>query len=190
MTDAFAGPLPALIMMTDETRMADPLPAIQALPPGAAVIFRHYGIPDRAALAARVVASARAQGVRVLIAGDARLALSSGADGLHLPDAMARRGPGPWRPWLKPGWLVTAAAHSAAGLHRAGRAGADVALLAPVFATASHPERAPLGVLRFAALCRRSPLPVYALGGVTWARWRRIEMSGAAGFAGIGAFQD
>jgi thiamine monophosphate synthase len=43
-----------------------------------------------------------------------------------------------------------------------------------------------LGALRFARLARASPLPVYALGGVTAANWRRLEESGACGIAGIG----
>ncbi len=180
--------LPPLILMTDEERLADPLPVIAALPPGSAVIVRHYGDPGREKLARRVVAAARPKGVRVLIAGDATLAATVGADGLHLPEAMAALGPGPWRGWRRPRWLVTAAAHSPAALWRAARAGADAALLAPVFPTASHPRRAPLGGLRFALWCRQSPLPVYALGGVTATTARRLQASGAAGFAGIGGF--
>ena len=91
--------LPRLILMTDEERLPDPLPAIEALPSGSAVIFRHYGAPDRTALARLVVRHARRRRVLVLVAGDPRLAVLCGADGLHLPDAMARRGPGAWRGW-------------------------------------------------------------------------------------------
>lgn len=180
--------LPALILMTDEARLPDPLPVVASLPPGSAVIVRHYGDPNREDLARRVVAVARPRGVRVLIAGDAALAAKIGADGLHLPEAMAALGPGPWRGWRRPHWVVTAAAHSPAALWRAARAGADAALLAPVFQTASHPRAIPLGSLRFAAWCRRSPLPVYALGGVSAATAGRLKASGAAGFAGIGGF--
>jgi len=180
--------LPSLILMTDEERLADPLPAVAALPPGSAVIVRHYGDPGREELARRVVAAARPRGVRVLIAGDAALAATVGADGLHLPEAMAALGPGPWRGWRRPRWLVTASAHSPTALRRAALAGADAALLAPVFPTVSHPRRPPIGGLRFALWCRQSPLPVYALGGVTAATARRLRASGAAGFAGIGGF--
>lgn len=180
--------LPGLVLMTDEKRLADPLPVIALLPPGSAVIIRHYGDPGREQLARRVVAAARPKGIRVLVAGDGSLAARVGADGLHLPEAMAARGPGPWRRWRRPQWLVTAAAHSPAALWRAKRAGADAALLAPVFPTASHPRAKPLGGLRFAAWCRQSPLPVYALGGVSATAARRLKASGAAGFAGIGGF--
>ena len=180
--------LPRLILMTDDARHPDPLPTIDALPAGSAVIFRHYGAPDRTALARKVVKHAQAREVRVLVAGDPRLAVKVGADGLHLPEALARRGPGVWRAWraLREGWLITAAAHSPAALRRADAAGADAVLLSPVFPTKSHPGAAPLGSLRFRILCASSRLPVYALGGVTKATARRLKGSGAVGFAGIG----
>jgi thiamine-phosphate pyrophosphorylase len=182
--------LPGLILMTDEVRLRDPLPAIRALPPGSAVILRHYGDPNRGELAARLVAETRGRRISVLIAGDARLALRVGAGGLHIPEAMARNGDGAWRNWLKPGWLVTAAAHSPPALLRAWRTGADAALLSPVFPTASHPGAQFLGPVRFSAWCRSSPLAVYALGGITPANARRLKGSGAIGVAGIGGFVD
>lgn len=178
--------LPALFLMSDETRLPDPESVLAGLPKDAAVIFRHYGVPDRRARAAALVIAAHARGIRVLVAGDWRLARAVGADGLHLPEAMVRRGPWPWRRERPRGWLLTAAAHSAAALRRAARAGADAALLGPAFPTASHPGRPALGALRFAALARRSPLPVVAVGGLTAARARRLLGSGAAGAAGIG----
>lgn len=182
--------LPRLILMTDEKRLSDPLPAVRALPSGSAVILRHYGDLGRADIAARLVDEARGRRIRVLIAGDARLALRIGADGLHLPEAMVRNGGGAWRKWRKPGWLVTAAAHSPEALFRAWRSGIDAALLAPVFPTASHPKARPLGALRFASWCRTAPLAVYALGGVTPANVQRLKGCGAKGVAGIDGFVD
>ena len=182
------GGLPSFVLMTDETRLADPVAAAQALPPNSAVIFRHYGESDREELARRLMTVARRQNFRVLIAADARLALKIGADGLHLPEAMAALGPGPWRAWRKPGWLVTAAAHSPSALFQAKAAGADAALLSPVFPTASHPDRAPLGAVRFQSWCRRSPLPTYALGGISISTFKRLRGGSALGYAGISGF--
>ncbi len=180
--------LPSFILMTDDVRLADPVAVVETLPKNSAVIFRHYESPDRESLAAGLIARARPRGVRVLVAADAGLAVKLGADGLHLPETMAKRGPGCWQAWRQPGWLVTASAHSEAALHRAQGAGADAALLAPVFRTASHPQTPPLGPIRFAAWCRRSPLPVYALGGISKASARRLKNSGVRGFAGISGF--
>lgn len=181
--------LPPLILVTDGARLPDPGPAIGRLPPGSAVILRHYEVPDRADLARRMAALCRRRGVRLLIAGDWRLAAAVGADGVHLPEALARRGPPAWggaRP-RRPGFLVTAAAHSPAALWRAARAGADAALLSPVFATASHPGGGAIGVARFAAWCRGAPLPVYALGGIGARTARLLGGTKIAGVAGLGA---
>ena len=179
---------PGFIFMTDEERLADPVAVVATLPRGSAVILRHYGAPGRKELAIRLLAASKRRGIPILVAADARLAAEIGADGLHLPEAMAARGPSVWSKWRKPGWLVTAAAHSPAALHRAKAAGADAALLSPVFPTESHPDGAALGALRFAAWCRKSPLPVYALGGVSAANVRRLKGCGARGVAGISGF--
>ena len=175
--------LPALILMTDEVRLADPLPAARALPAGSAIIFRHYGVPERTALARRLAAVARRRGLVLLVGEDPVLARRVGAAGVHLPERAIRR-VGAVR-WQRE-WLVTAAAHSPAALRAAAAAGADAALLSPIFATASHPDVRALGLQRFTALAQASPLPVYALGGIDEARASLLRSSGAIGIAGIG----
>ncbi|MCW5699414.1 MAG: thiamine phosphate synthase [Rhodospirillales bacterium] len=179
--------------MTDATRLPDPLPAVAALPRGAAVILRHYESPDREALARKLAHLCRRRGVRLLIAGDTRLAIRVGADGVHLPEHVLAHGSRVWALWRRQrrprGWLVTAAAHSSAALHRAARAGIDAVLLSPVFATPSHPGARTIGPLRFTAMTGTSPLPVYALGGINTKTARRLIASGLAGIAAIGGLQ-
>ena len=175
--------LPALVLMTDDERLADPLPAACALPPGSAVILRHYRAPERAALARSLATIAHRRGLVLLVGEDPALARHVGAHGVHLPErAVGRAGAVRWHR----DWLITAAAHSHAALRAAASAGADAALLAPVFATASHPDARALGPHRFAALANASPLPVYALGGIARARARLLLGTGAVGIAGIG----
>lgn len=178
--------MPRLILMTDTRRLPDPVLVIPCLPAGAAVILRHYDDPERAGLALRLARACREHHVRLLIAGDARLARTVRADGLHLPEAMLRGGPGTWRLLRRPRWLITVAAHDEAAVAAAAKAGVSAVLLSPVFATASHPKAPALGPIRFARLARRSPIPVYALGGIDAAQARRLAASGAAGFAAIG----
>ena len=173
------GAPPALILVVDRARLADPLGAARRLPAGAAVLLRDYGAADRAPFARALAALCRRRRLRFLIGGDWRLAARLGA-GLHMPEALARRRRGH-------GWR-TAAAHGRAGLCRAARAGAGAALLSPVFPTASHPGAAALGPVRFAGLVRAAGLPVYALGGLDAARTRRLAGTGARGIAAIGAF--
>ena len=163
------GALPRAIAMTDVDRAPDPARLLQGLPRGGALILRDRN-PERLAEAARAwVPAAHRAGHRVLIAGDPRLALATGADGVHLSEAELRRRPHVNWARLRPGWLVTASAHGAGALGLAAGAGADAALLSPVFPTESHPVAAALGPLRFAALARPAPLAVFALGGVTGA---------------------
>jgi thiamine-phosphate pyrophosphorylase len=175
----------ALILMTDERRLPDPLKAARALPKGAAIIVRHTNETARARLAVQLKTIARSRGLRLLIAGDARLAQYVRADGLHLPEARAREA-SHWKA-LRPFWLITVAVHSARGLAIAANAGADAALLAPAFTTASHKERAPLGVAKLRTIAMQATLPIYALGGIDASNIGRLRGARLAGIAAIGA---
>jgi thiamine-phosphate pyrophosphorylase len=182
---ATQGALPAIILMTDEHAPISPETVIPWLPRGGAVILRHYGEPARLTMARRLQVICRKHRLRLLIAGDARLAVAVRADGLHLPEYLARNGDRRWQLWRRQGWLVTAAAHSPRAVRRALAAGIHAVLVSPVFATASHREAKPLGPLKFARLARLAPLPVYALGGITERRFRRLSGAGAAGWATV-----
>lgn len=175
--------LPKTILMTDDVRLPDPRGAVRALPDDSAVIVRHYADTDRAGLARALLTLCRPRKIPVLIAADPRLALAVDADGLHLPQFQLMHGSGIWRRWLRPGMLVSAAAHSPLALEKA--KGVDFALLSPVFPTASHPGGQSIGVPRFAAWAAAAHLPVYALGGVNRGNERRISYCGAAGWAAI-----
>jgi thiamine-phosphate pyrophosphorylase len=180
--------LPTVWWMTDDIRTPDPRAILARLPRASAVILRHYGDSARARLAADLAALCRRYGLTLMVSGDWRLGAKVGARGLHLAEHLARRGPGPGaRLWLRRGRrLLTAAAHGARGLARAGEIGADAALLSPVFATASHANVPGLGVTRAALMARGARLPVMALGGVTRLRAHALTRRGFAGMAGIG----
>lgn len=178
-----AGTLPPRLLMTDAARVAEPATDIARLKAGDAVIMRDYGLPERAAHARALKRLCRQRGLLLLVAADARLARAIGADGLHLPESLVAA-PG-WQRFKRPGWLVTAAAHSGAAIARAFSHGADAVLVSPVFPTASHPGGPALGLLRFARLARASRLPVYALGGISAATLRRLNGLPIAGIAGI-----
>jgi len=139
---------------------------------------------------------ARQRGVLFLVAGDPQLAAAVGADGLHLPEGVARHGVlAPALLWRATGtgngrWL-SVACHGVRALGRARALGADAALLSPVFVTASHPGARGLGAVSFARMAqmaRRAGLPVVALGGVTTATALRLPPGSAAGLAGISGF--
>ncbi len=168
-------------LFTDGRRLADPRGAVGRLPRGlAGVVLRHDSEPGRAALGRALARICRARRLALVVAGDARLAAALGA-GVHLRGG---RWPGMVRPRRG---LVTSSAHSLPELRRAARAGAGLAFLSPAFATASHPDVAAMGPVRWAALARRARLPVLALGGITGNSARRLPRRLCHGAGAIGA---
>lgn len=184
-------PLPRLILVTDERRLPDPLPAIRRLPPGSAVLLRHHEWPARAALARQLARICRIRRLLLLVANDWRLAAAVGAAGIHLAEGVARSGRlGPCRLWRqRRRALLSVACHSPMALAVARNIGADCALLSPLFPSRSHPGQPSLGPLRFALWSRRAGLPVIALGGVNRRTWRRLPAGAAQGWAAIDGLQ-
>ena len=184
---AGAAHLPPLILMTDEARLPDPLEGASGLPPGSAVLFRHYGAPERGRMGEALAGLCRDRRLHLIVAGDADLARRLGAQGLHIPSWLAgAAGREAWQWRRRPGRYVTAAVHGRREMARAVALGADALIVSPVFATESHPAARPLGVHRLAGMVRSATVPVYALGGITAANAARLGASGAAGIAGIG----
>ena len=113
-------------------------------------------------LADRLLPIARAAGARVLLNGDQALALRFGCAGVHWTATALQRATA--RP---EGMLCAASCHDSAELARAAELGLDFAVLGTVATTPSHPDAQPLGWARVAELLRATPLPVYAVGGLT-----------------------
>ncbi len=148
-------PLPRLWLMTDE-RQGDGLwEALERLPAGSGVVFRHYSLApaERRRLFDRVRRVARRRRLLLLAGGGLR------GDGAH-----GGRGPG----------LRSASAHGLRELKTAERDGAKLVFLSPAFATRSHPGARALGPVRFGLIARQARVPVIALGGVDARKARRL----------------
>ena len=176
------------LMLSDADRLPDWQALIAAHPSAVGLVLRDYAHPKRAHLAAQMAQACRKQGRYFSVAGDARLAASVGA-AFHCPSYMLAR------PALRHGRAApqdSAAVHNMAELIAAQRAGFRSVLIAPAFATRSHPGARPLGAMRAAVLlraARQMGLAAYAMGGMGWARWRRLGgFKAASGFAAIDAF--
>lgn len=113
-------------------------------------------------LSSRVIALAHEHGAKVLLNGDVALAQALGADGVHLTEGQLQHSQ--QRPDLP---YCAASCHSSASLQHAAALGLDFVVLSPVLPTLSHPGTATLGWTKFAELSANSPLPVYALGGLS-----------------------
>jgi thiamine-phosphate diphosphorylase len=101
--------------------------------------------------------------------------------GGSLPPSAARH--------LNPRWWIGKSVHDLAEAEAANAAGADYLVVGPVYATATHPDLAPLGLARLREIGALG-LPVIAIGGVTPARAREVRAAGAHGAAAIRALWD
>jgi thiamine-phosphate pyrophosphorylase len=114
------------------------------------------------------------------------IALALNAEGVQLghaglPPRAARQ--------LNPRWWIGRSVHDVPGAEAARAEGADYLVVGPVYATATHPDRAPLGLERLRDIARLG-LPVIAIGGVTAARAGEVKAAGAYGVAAIRALWD
>ena len=181
-------PLSPLIMMSDPDRVPDIISAAQNLPKGAALIYRHFGkagYPDEARALREITAS---RGIQFLIGHDTELAETVGADGVHFRRDGELAGPKEWRA-RRPDWLI-----SMAGLKQGSYWG-DLSLLdglfiSSVFASNSPSAGEPLGIDAFTDIADSLNVPVFALGGIKPSNARRLIGTGAAGIAGVEAFQE
>jgi len=114
------------------------------------------------------------------------IALALNASGVQLgagslPVSAARR--------LRAEWWIGRSVHDLAEADAAKAEGADYLLVGPVYPTATHPDRPPLG-LEILAQIAKLGLPVIAIGGIGPGRAREVKAAGAYGAAAIRALWD
>jgi hydroxymethylpyrimidine kinase/phosphomethylpyrimidine kinase/thiamine-phosphate diphosphorylase len=150
------------------------------------VQLRDKELPPDALLAeARACAeAARRAGCLFIVNDDPVLARDAGADGVHLgqddgsvADARAILG----------GGIVGRTTRGGEQLIRAAAEGADYVSVSPVYATATHPTRSPVGLAAVAAAARATQLPWFALGGLDRRRVLRVAALGARRIAVVRA---
>jgi len=161
-------PLPRLWLMTDERQGERLWEALERLPKGAGVVFRHYGLApgERKKLFDRVRRVAKRR----------RLLLFAGGKGLRGDGVHGGRH----------GVFRSASAHDLRELKTAERSGAKLVFLSPAFPTRSHPGARALGPVRFGLIAARAKVPIIALGGMDAQKARRLP--NIYGWAGIDAW--
>jgi thiamine-phosphate pyrophosphorylase len=90
---------------------------------------------------------------------------------------------------LDPRWWIGKSVHDLAGAEAAKAEGADYLVVGPVYATATHPDRRPIGLAALREIARLG-LPAIAIGGLTVERVREVKAAGAHGVAAIRALWD
>jgi thiamine-phosphate pyrophosphorylase len=166
-------PWPREWLMTDE-RIGDRLwEAIDALPKGAGVVFRHYATADeeRAALARRVATACRDRGLLLAVAGSRALTNAVEAALMHNPDSGCEL-------------PLSLAVHDEAEARTARLSEAALVFIAPIFPTQSHPGAPALGMEKAAELAAMAGCPAIALGGMNTERFRQLELAHPGAFHG------
>jgi thiamine-phosphate diphosphorylase len=142
---------------------------------------------DLTTLVRRCVDAVRGTRAKVLVNDRADVAAAAGAHGVHLRSdsiAAARL-----RPLLASDALLGRSVHSAEEAGTVSLAGGvDYLILGTLFATPSKPLARPMTIDELSAACRRSPVPVLAIGGINVERAAMVARAGARGVAGIGLF--
>jgi thiamine-phosphate pyrophosphorylase len=152
---------------------------------------------DIAALAREILQTiaAKASPTKLLINSRPDIALATGAHGVHLtahPNELTiAQIRSLYGSATRPAPIITISCHSLDEVHRACVNQADAILFAPVFEKiiAGQTATPGQGIERLRAAClAASPIPVYALGGVTLENASACLDAGVAGIAGIRLF--
>ncbi len=145
------------------------------------------GQPDEALFIAELKSMLGRYAAKLIINGAPAAMRKYQADGIHLNSrALFRYSSRP----VAADRLLGASCHNEREIARAARIGADYIFISPVKPTKSHPGSKAIGWQRFESLCRLSPVPVYALGGLTAADLPAARKNGAHGLALLSAVWD
>lgn len=137
-------------------------------------------------LASLLLPRAREAGVLLLVNDRVDVALTAGADGVHLgtrslPPSVARG-------LLPRGALVGASVHGADEVRALASSPPDFLFVGALYPTASHPGQSPGGVERLHEVAAAAGgIPLLAIGGITPERVAEVRAAGAHGVAVLGA---
>jgi thiamine-phosphate pyrophosphorylase len=182
-------PQPPLLVVTDRRQSRRPLSDVVAAALHAGcrwISVREKNLPpdEQILLARALLPLAHADGAKLVMHGDAKLALDAGVDGVHLPsgsDVAAAR------TLLGRDKILGVSIHTVTEAAALDPKHVDYALAGPAFETASKPGYGPeIGRKGLIEITRAAWVPVLAIGGVNVARVAELVAAGASGVAVMG----
>ena len=182
-------PAPPLLLITDRQQAGGTISSIAEAAFSAGcrwLSLREKDLPhtEQAALLRKLLDCAQKYRATVTLHGDAKLARDAGADGVHLAAgdnaAAARR-------LLGKDALIGLSIHDADEARAVDARLVDYVIAGPVFETQSKPGYGPvLGPEGLALIVEACPVPVIAIGGITFENTPDCLVAGAAGIAVMG----
>ena len=144
--------------------------------------------PQRVEMALAVIGVAMPRNVPVIVNDDIDAAFESGADGVHLGQEDWSAIPKSERAdRLANMRIVGLSTHSVAQALQAERDGANYIGVGPVFATATKPHVAPVGLDLLREVAGRVAVPFFAIGGITLDNLDAVRATGATRVAVVSA---
>jgi thiamine-phosphate pyrophosphorylase len=177
------------LLVTDRRQARHPLPQLVAAALAAGcrwVSVREKDLPpdEQILLARSLLPLAHANGVKLMLHGEAQLAKDAGADGVHLPsgsDLVAARA------LIGRDKLLGVSIHTVTEAEAIDPSYVDYLLAGPAFETASKPGYGPeIGRKGLAEITRAARVQVLAIGGINAARVGELIAAGVAGVAVMG----
>ncbi len=142
---------------------------------------KDLSVRELKSLVLKVVEVTKGSKTSVLVNDRMDVAIACAARGVHLRGNSVL--PSSVREAAPPNFVISVSCHTLPELEEAH--GADFALFGPVFPSVKGPG---VGIRALATACKASPVPVFALGGVTFEFEQECLEAGAAGIAGIRLF--
>lgn len=140
-------------------------------------------------LASRALELAKGSRSKILINDRVDIVLALGLDGIQLGHHSVETGAIRKKPGAQ-NLLIGVSVHSMDEFLRAAAEGASFVTLGPIFETPSKLVYGPpIGLELLETVCRRTSIPVFALGGISLENYRSCLAAGADGIAAIRLFQ-
>lgn len=145
-----------------------------------AVILREKELPESAyrALAKEFLEICRENGTIGILHTFVETAEALGAEALHVPLPVLRELPETQRKKLR---ILGASCHSLGDVQEAAALGCTYVTLGHIFATDCKKGVPPRGLELLEEVCTKSPVPVYAIGGIGEGNLSAVQAAGASG---------
>ncbi len=130
------------------------------------------------ALAAKVLLLCRNAQIPCILHNFPNVAETLRSDGLHLPLAKLEELPESQRKRWK---ILGASCHTWDDVEKAIKLGATYVTYGHIYTTDCKPGLPGRGLAALQDICHKSPIPVYAIGGISPEKWPELKKAGAAG---------
>ena len=175
--------LPPLAFFTDYGIIPNQHEILQHIPHPLLVIIRDYDHPERRHYIATIANICHQRSLPFFIAKDVLLAKELGATGVHIPHGLLNTDI--HHECNIHQLLISTSIHDDASFADIQSYSPSWSFLSPIFPTRSHPNTPPIAPAAIQQILKKSPFPIYALGGITSQNISELRTASFSGIATI-----